>query len=133
MPRVAGHARLDDQPRWQPYDIGLAHSAPVSGRVIDGTGSRWRTSTCVSAMSRLFPAGNTSRLRSMNSRRTPRAVSGPSGCPAGTASIWVHKPGYYGPGLGHPVKSPKANVEIRMKRAGQRPGHRGIRGEAAGG
>ena len=38
--------------------------------------------------------------------------------PAGTASIWVRKPGYYGPGLGHPVKSPGANVEIRMKRAG---------------
>ena len=38
VPRVAGHARLDDQPRWQSYDIGLARSAPVSGRVIDEDG-----------------------------------------------------------------------------------------------
>jgi hypothetical protein len=38
VPRVAGYARPDGQPRWQSYDCGLARSAPVSGRVIDESG-----------------------------------------------------------------------------------------------
>lgn len=38
VPRVAGYARLDDQPRWQSFDIGLARAAPVSGRVTDEAG-----------------------------------------------------------------------------------------------
>ena len=38
VPRVAGYARFDEQPRWQSYDCGLARSAPVSGRVTDEDG-----------------------------------------------------------------------------------------------
>src|SRR5438067_987237 len=38
VPRVAGYARFDDQPRWQSYDCGLARSAPLSGRVTDDAG-----------------------------------------------------------------------------------------------
>src|SRR5262249_6517264 len=35
VPRVAGYARFDDQPRWASYDCGLSRPAPVSGRVTD--------------------------------------------------------------------------------------------------
>src|SRR4029079_4360453 len=38
VPRVAGHARFDEQPRWQSYDCGLARPAAVSGRVTDDAG-----------------------------------------------------------------------------------------------
>ena len=34
--------------------------------------------------------------------------------PAGTATIWVHKPGYCRPGLGQPITTPKDDVELQM-------------------
>jgi hypothetical protein len=118
VPRVAGHARLDDQPRWQSYDIGLAPSAPVSGRVIDENG---KPMADVDVRLGNVQAASGGKYQSPSEYEFKTDAEGrfrAEPVPAGTASIWVHKPGYYGPGLGHPVKSPEANVEIRMKRAG---------------
>ena len=118
VPRVAGHARLDDQPRWQSYDIGLARSAPVSGRVIDEDG---KPMADVDVRLGNVQAASGGKYQSPSEYEFKTDAEGrfrAEPVPAGTASIWVHKPGYYGPGLGHPVKSPEANVEIRMKRAG---------------
>ena len=95
------------------------------------TGSRWRTSTCVSATSRPRPAANTSHHRSMNSRRTPTAVSGPS------------RPGRHGVDLGpqagllRPRPGPSRQVAGGERRdpheeGRERPGHCGFRGEEAG-
>ena len=118
VPRVAGHARLDDQPRWQSYDIGLVRSAPVSGRVIDEDG---KPMADVDVRFGNVQAASGGKYQSPSEYEFRTDADGrfrAEPIPAGTASIWVHKPGYYGPGLGHPVKSPEANVEIRMKRAG---------------
>ena len=118
VPRVAGHARLDDQPRWQSYDIGLVRSAPVSGRVIDEDG---KPMADVDVRFGNVQAASGGKYQSPSEYEFKTDADGrfrAEPIPAGTASIWVHKPGYYGPGLGHPVKSPEANVEIRMKRAG---------------
>ena len=38
VPRMIGHAKFDEQPRWQRYDGGLARPASVSGRVSDDAG-----------------------------------------------------------------------------------------------
>ena len=118
VPRLAGYARLDDQPRWQSYDIGLAPSAPVSGRVIDEDG---KPMADVDVRLGNVQAASGGKYQSPSEYEFKTDAEGrfrAEPVPAGTASIWVHKPGYYGPGLGHPVKSPEANVEIRMKRAG---------------
>jgi hypothetical protein len=118
VPRVAGYARLDDQPRWQSYDIGLIRSAPVSGRVIDEDG---KPMADVDVSFGNVQAASGGKYQSPSEYEFKTDADGrfrAEPIPAGTASIWVHKPGYYGPGLGHPVKSPEANVEIRMKRAG---------------
>jgi len=118
VPRVAGHARLDDQPRWQSYDIGLVRSAPVSGRVIDEDG---KPMADVDVRFGNVQAASGGKYQSPSEYEFRTDADGrfrAEPIPAGTASIWVHKPGYYGPGLGHPVKSPEANVEIRMRRAG---------------
>ena len=35
----------------------------------------------------------------------------------GTATIWVHKPGYCRPGLGLPIATPKGDVELQMMKS----------------
>ena len=37
--------------------------------------------------------------------------------PRGTATIWLHKPGYCRPGLGLPIATPKGDVELQMMKA----------------
>src|SRR5690606_5953535 len=39
VPRIAGHGRFDEQPRWHPYDSSLTRPAVVSGRVTDEAGT----------------------------------------------------------------------------------------------
>lgn len=118
VPRVAGHARLDGQPRWQSYDIGLVRSAAVSGRVVDEGGTPLedvdvRFGNVQAASGGIYQSPSEYEFKTDAEGRF-RAEP----MPAGTATIWVHRPGYYGPGLGHPVESPEADVEIQMKRAG---------------
>jgi hypothetical protein len=39
--------------------------------------------------------------------------------PIGTASVWVHKPGYVRPGLGPKIQTPDENIELTMVAAGK--------------
>jgi Carboxypeptidase regulatory-like domain len=39
------------------------------------------------------------------------------GLPAGTAAVWVRKPGHVRPGLGLPIATPAADVELQMIRS----------------
>ncbi|WP_165253539.1 carboxypeptidase-like regulatory domain-containing protein [Paludisphaera soli] len=118
VPRVAGYARLDDQPRWQSYDIGLIRSAPVSGRVIDEDD---KPMADVDVSFGNVQAASGGKYESPSEYKFKTDAEGrfrAEQIPAGTASIWVHKPGHYGPGLGHTVSSPVTDVEVRMNRAG---------------
>ncbi|HVJ80760.1 MAG TPA: carboxypeptidase-like regulatory domain-containing protein, partial [Planctomycetia bacterium] len=38
--------------------------------------------------------------------------------PAGSAKVWVHKPGYVRPGLGPSITTPKDDVELTMSKSG---------------
>jgi len=117
VPRVAAYARFDEQPRWQSYDSGLARSAPVSGRVIDEDGKPMADVDV--RFGHVQPASG-GRYESPYAYHFKTDADGrfrAEQVPAGTASIWVNKPGYYGPGLGQAVTAPKADVEIQMKRS----------------
>ena len=121
VPRVAGYAQFDDQPRWQSYDCGLSRPAPVSGRVTDDAGRpladvEVRIDDVVSDVggryespARVFmPTDADGRFRSDQ-------------VPIGRATIWLHKPGYCRPGLGLPITTPAKDVELTMiKSAGVR-------------
>jgi hypothetical protein len=118
VPRVAGYARFDDQPRWHSYDCGLARPATVSGRVTDDAdrplegvevrldnvqpesapGGRGRYE---SPLEYTFTTDAEGRFRA---EQVPR----------GTATIWVHKPGYCRPGLGLPIATPSDGVALQM-------------------
>jgi protocatechuate 3,4-dioxygenase beta subunit len=119
VPRVIGYFQTDDEPRWKSFDGGLARPATVAGRLLDeagqpladvdvriqdmttGTGARYET-----AQSTTFKTGADGRFRSDQ-------------IPVGKATIWVHKPGYCRPGLGHSFTTPKQDIELTMIKAGR--------------
>jgi hypothetical protein len=117
VPKVAGHARFDDQPRWQSYDCGLARPATVSGRVTDDAGKPLEGVAVrlddvqpesggryESPLEYAFKTDAEGRFRA---EQVPR----------GTATIWLHKPGYCRPGLGLPIATPRDDVALQMMKA----------------
>ena len=117
VPRVAGYARFDEQPRWQSYDCGLARSAPVSGRVTDEDGKplagvdvRLDNVQPASGGRYESPLGYTFKTDAEGRFRAEQV-------PVGKATIWLHKPGYCRPGLGLPITTPKGDVELQMMKS----------------
>lgn len=114
VPRVAGYDRFDDQPRWQSYDCGLSISAPVSGRITDEAGApladvavRLGDVRPESGGRYESPLESTFKTDADGRFRADRV-------PMGTATIWLHKPGFCRPGLGLSIATPKADVELQM-------------------
>lgn len=117
VPRVAGYAQLDEQPRWQSYDSGLSRTAPVAGRVTDEDGKplpdvdvRLDNVQPESGGRYESPLGSTFKTDAEGRFRADQV-------PAGKATIWLHKPGYCRPGLGLPIATPKGDVELRMMKS----------------
>ena len=118
VPRVAGYFQFDAQPRWHSYETGLSRPAPVSGRVTDeaglplqGVDVRLDNVKPATGGRYELPSGSTFKTDAEGRFRA-------EGVPAGTATIWLHKPGYCRPGLGQPVTMPGADVALRMTKAG---------------
>jgi hypothetical protein len=117
VPRVAGYARFDDQPKWQQFDSGLARPGPVSGRIVDDAGQPLadvdvRIGDVVadpgvryeSPLEYSVKTGKDGRFRAEQ-------------VPIGKASVWIHKSGYCRPGLGPNITTPKNDVELTMTKS----------------
>ncbi len=117
VPKVAGHARIDEQPRWQSYDCGLARPAAVSGRVTDEAGKPLEGVDVRLGNVRPPSGGRYDSPLEYTFKSDPEGRFQAQQIPVGTATIWAHKPGYYGPGLGLPITTPKADVELKMMRS----------------
>ncbi len=117
VPRVAGYARFDEQPRWQAFDCGLSRSAHISGRITDDAGKP--LADVEVRLHDVVPASG-GRYESPNEYSFKTDIEGrfrAEQVPAGKATIWLHKPGYCRPGLGQPVTIPTTGVELSMIRA----------------
>jgi hypothetical protein len=121
VPRVAGYARFDGQPRWASYDCGLARPAAVSGRVFDEAGRpladvEVRIHDVATDVGGRYesPDGYDCRTDADGRFHSDRV-------PVGHATIWVYKRGYCRPGLGLPIATPAKDIELSMlKSAGLR-------------
>jgi hypothetical protein len=117
VPRVAGFAQLDGQPRWQSYDGALSRSAPVSGRVTDDAGHPLADVDV--SLGNLLPATG-GRYRSAVEPAIKTDAEGRfriEQVPAGTATVWIRKPGYCRPGLGPNITTPKDGIELQMMKS----------------
>ena len=117
VPKVAGYARFDDQPRWQSYACGLARPATVSGRVTDEAGQPLEGVDV--SLGNVQPASG-GRYESPVESKARTDADGRfriDGVPVGTAAVWVHKPGYCRPGLGLPITTPMEDVALAMMKA----------------
>ena len=79
--------------------------------------SRWRASTCGSATSSRTSGGRYESPLEYTFKTDADGRFRAEQVPAGTASVWVHKPGYCRPGLGLPIATPKADVELQMMKS----------------
>jgi hypothetical protein len=117
VPRVAGYARFDDQPRWQSYDCPLARPANVSGRITDDAGMP------LEGVDVRFDNVQPESGGRYESTLDYTFKTDADGCfraerlPRGTATIWLQKPGYCRPGLGPSITTPKDDVALQMMKA----------------
>lgn len=119
VPRVLGHLNVDDQPRWQAFDGGLARPAKIAGRLTGDDGKpladvevRIDGVTTSSGAHYQSAQGYTLKTDKDGRFRSDQI-------PAGRATIWVYKPGYCRPGLGLPITTPKEDIKLTMIRAGR--------------
>lgn len=112
--RVIAHGKYDDKPRWLEHNSGLSKSAPVSGRVVDAAGKpladvEVRISDLDAKNGGRYDTGDDSKIKTDAAGRFRiEAV------PLGTASVWVHKPGYVRPGLGPKFDTPASDLLLKM-------------------
>jgi hypothetical protein len=117
VPRVAGYARFDDQPWWQSFDCGLARPGTVSGRVTDDAD---RPLEGVDVRLDNVQPESGGRYESSLEYTVKTDAEGrfrAEQVPRGTATIWLHKPGYCRPGLGLPIATPRDDVALQMMKA----------------
>lgn len=117
VPRVIGHLKTDDQPRWQAYDSGLVHSAKVSGRISDEAGKPLPDVEVRFANVATNAGGHYESAVDQSIKTGPDGRFQTDQLPAGKATIWLHKPGYCRPGLGLAITTPSEGVELTMSRA----------------
>lgn len=115
--RVIGYGKYDDKPRWSEHHSGLSKAAPVSGRVVDHNGKPLAE---VDVRVDNLDATNGGRYESATEPKTSTDADGQfrvDSVPLGTATVWVHKPGYVRPGLGPKITTPAADLKLAMQPA----------------
>jgi hypothetical protein len=119
VPRVLGYVKVDDQPRWQSFDGGLARPAKVAGRLTDDDGKpladvEVRIQGVTTTSGAGYESAQDSILKTDKEGRFKTDQ-----IPVGRATIWVYKPGYCRPGLGLSITTPKEDIKLTMIRAGR--------------
>lgn len=112
--RVVGYEQFEDEPRWASYDCGLLCPAPVSGRVTDDEG---KPLADVEVRFANVATKHIGRYESPSEDKIATDADGrfrAENLPRGTATVWVHKPGYVRPGLGPNIATPAQNVKLEM-------------------
>ena len=114
VPRVVGHARLDDQPHWSYFDCRLSRLAALSGRVTDEAGqplpdAEVRIQDVATEEDGRYDLPFDASVKTNADGRFRHDK-----LPRGHASVWVYKFGYCRPGLGLPIKLPVEGVALTM-------------------
>jgi hypothetical protein len=114
VPRALGYVGIDDQPRWQGFDGGLARPAHIAGRVTDAEGR-----PLVDVEVRIHDArpGSGESYPLLRDCSTKTGADGrfrAEQLPVGRATIYLYKPGYIRPGLGPNITTPADGIELSM-------------------
>jgi hypothetical protein len=119
VPRIVGHARFDEQPRWHSFDGGLSRPAAVAGRVADDAEEPLAD---VDVRLGDVIAEDGGRYESPAELRTKTDADGRfelAQVPLGKARIWIYKAGYCRAGLGPTISTPTADLELSMQKSAQ--------------
>ncbi len=117
VPCVAGHTTIDDQPVWQPYKSGLARPAVVAGRVLDDNGQPLAEVEVRIGDVATSAGGHYQSPLDYTYKTDKDGRFRGDMLPIGTASVWIHKPGYVRPGRGPKITTPKEDIELKMTKS----------------
>jgi hypothetical protein len=117
VPRVAGYDRSDGKPRWSFYDCGLAAAGQVAGRIMDDAkrplaGVEVRLDNVVAGKQGRYESSVDYTCKTDADGRFKMEI-----VPIGSATVWIHKPGYCRPGLGPSITVPTQDVALAMIRS----------------
>lgn len=115
VPRVIGYGQFDEKPQWSEHTAGLSKPATVAGRVVDEQGKpladvEVRISDLEATPGGRYEIADASPVKTDGDGRF-RFES----APWGTASVWIHKPGYVRPGLGPKFETPATDLKLTMQ------------------
>lgn len=117
VPRVAGYDAFDEQPRWRSFDTGLVRAGTVAGKVTDDAGQPLADVDVRIGDVAVEGGGRYESPLGYNVKTDKTGRFRAELVPVGTASVWIHKPGYVRPGLGPKITTPKNDVELTMVKA----------------
>lgn len=114
--RVAGHYQFDGGPKYTSVTTELASASTVSGRVLDDSGQPLADAEV--RVHNLNPGGERYEAASELTVQTDAAGRFEiRDVPAGSASLWLRKPGYVRPGLGPDIQVPAEGLEYHLSPA----------------
>jgi hypothetical protein len=118
-PRIAGHGRFDEEPRWHSYNNSMSRIAKVTGNVFDDE-EKPLAEVTVRLTGIVSHDGSNYELPGNASVVTDaRGYFEFDNVPIGKARATVHKQGYVRPGLGLPVELPGEGVSLNMTRSAE--------------
>ena len=115
--RVLGFGQLDDQPKWHEYRGGLSKPGPVAGRVTDESGQPLPEVQVRLHDMFVEPDGLYESPDGFEMLTDAEGKFHSDAVPIGTASVWIHKPGYVRPGLGPTIQTPADDIQLTMVQA----------------
>jgi len=112
--RLLTHEFFDEQPRWSRHDSGLVKAVTVSGKVVDESSQplpdvQVRLADVQTSGDERYSLLDDAGLKTDAEGRFRFET-----VPAGKASIWLHKPGYYREGLRQSMTTPATDIELRL-------------------
>ncbi len=115
VPRVIAYSQYDDQPRWLEHNAGLSKPASVTGRVVDEQGKPLPDVDVRIGDLATKNGGSYEISDDPNLKTDAEGRFRFDGAPLGTASVWIHKPGYVRPGLGPTIETPATDLKLEMR------------------
>lgn len=115
--RVIGYGKYDGQPQWSEHNSGLSKPGTVTGRIVDNKGNPLPDVDVRIDGLNVTNAGHYELADGSSVQSDAEGRFTFASLPLGSATVWIHKPGYIRPGLGSKIQIPTNGLKMEMQPA----------------